>query len=148
MDYQTIDFNKDVVTMYSQLRERMADDCMVRPPFSSLTSSYQPFQQSGKGTDPGQPWVTQDRPNPHPASCKHTIRRWTDPGRSRRVRVEGPLLCALNASMASKLLTFYFNQWIIILWQPNQAWNFRKWSQEFRSKLTLSLKPKRLGVRH
>ena len=44
MDYQNIDFNKDVVTMYSQLRERMAerfsdsfgpvessDHCSVRP---------------------------------------------------------------------------------------------------------------------
>ena len=25
MDYQNIDFNKDVVTMYSQLRERMVE---------------------------------------------------------------------------------------------------------------------------
>ena len=25
MDYQNIDFNKDVVTMYSQLREQMAE---------------------------------------------------------------------------------------------------------------------------
>ena len=41
---------------------------MVRPPFSSLTSSYQPFQSSEKLTDPGQPRSTQ--PSPSPGSCK------------------------------------------------------------------------------
>ena len=30
-----------------------SDDCMVRSPFSLLTSSYQPFQPSEKETDPG-----------------------------------------------------------------------------------------------
>ena len=35
---------------------------MVRPPFSSLTSSYQPFQPSEKGTDPAQPRLTQPSP--------------------------------------------------------------------------------------
>ena len=56
-----------------------SDDCMVHPPFCSLTSSYQPFQQSEKGTDPGQPRLTQTSPSP--GSCKRKIRRWTDPGR-------------------------------------------------------------------
>ena len=50
-----------------------SDDCMVRPPFSSLTSSYQPFQPSEKGTDPGQPRLTQ--PSPSPGLCKRKIRR-------------------------------------------------------------------------
>ena len=50
-----------------------SDDCMVRPPFSSLTSSYQPFQTSEKGSDPGQPRLTQSSPSP--GSCKRKIRR-------------------------------------------------------------------------
>ena len=49
------------------------DDAMVRPPFSSLTSSYQPFQPSEKETDPGQPRLTQ--PSLSPGSCKRKIRR-------------------------------------------------------------------------
>ena len=50
-----------------------SDDCMIRPPFSSLTSSYQTFQPSEKGTDPGQPRLTQ--PSPSLGSCKRKIRR-------------------------------------------------------------------------
>ena len=43
----------------------------VCPPFSSLTSSYQPFQPSEKGTDPGQPRSTQASPSP--GSCKAAL---------------------------------------------------------------------------
>ena len=50
-----------------------SDDSMVRPPFSSLTSSYQPFQPSEKRTDPCQPRLTQ--PSPSPGSCKRKFRR-------------------------------------------------------------------------
>ena len=50
-----------------------SDDCTVRPPFSSLTSTYLPFQPNEKGTDPGQPRLVQ--PSPSPGSCKRTFRR-------------------------------------------------------------------------
>ena len=50
-----------------------SDDWMVRPPFSSLTSSYQPFQPSEKGTDPGQPRLAQ--PSLSSGSCKRRFRR-------------------------------------------------------------------------
>lgn len=79
------------------------DDCMVCLPFSSVTSSQQPFQPSKKGTEPGQIRVTQNRPSPHPARAhvnvkfdnlvptRLKIRRWTDPGRcSTRARVKRP----------------------------------------------------------
>ena len=50
-----------------------SDDWMVRPPFSSLTSSYQPFQPNEKRIDPGQPRLAQ--PSPSPGSCKRRFRR-------------------------------------------------------------------------
>ena len=48
-----------------------SDDCMVRLPFSSLTSSYQPFQPSEKKTDPGQPRLAQ--PSLSPGSCTEAL---------------------------------------------------------------------------
>ena len=76
--------------MYSKLRERMTERfpdsfgpvqfvshklmiLMIAwfvPPFSSLTSSYQPFQPSEKGTDRDQPTMNQ----PHPARARVNVK--------------------------------------------------------------------------
>ena len=73
--------------------------------FSSLTSSYQPFQPSEKEPDPGQPRLTQ--PSRSPDSCKRKIRRWTDPGRCpSRGRVKRPEQCLTHVQCPAKKFDF------------------------------------------